>query len=60
MGDGRVLLDGTPAEAFGQAAWPTLRSTNLEPPLAPVLGARWGLGPTPTEASLVAALEARR
>ncbi|MFI5226092.1 MAG: energy-coupling factor ABC transporter ATP-binding protein [Candidatus Limnocylindrales bacterium] len=59
MGEGRVLADGTPAEVFGPAMWPILQSTNLEAPLAARLGAAWGLGSTPTEASLVAALEAR-
>jgi energy-coupling factor transport system ATP-binding protein len=60
MGGGRVLLDGTPADVFGEAAWPTLASTYLEPPLAARVGARLGLGATPTEASLVEALAARR
>ena len=56
MGAGRVLLDGSPAEVFGEPAWPTLRSTYLEPPLAARAGARLGLGATPTEASLVGAV----
>ena len=56
MGAGRVLLDGTPDETFGEPAWPSLAATNLEAPLAARLGATWGLGPTPTEASLVTAL----
>jgi energy-coupling factor transport system ATP-binding protein len=60
MRDGRIVLDGTPAEAFGEAAWPTLASTYLEPPLPARVGARLSLGPTPTEAELVAALVARR
>jgi energy-coupling factor transport system ATP-binding protein len=59
MGSGRVLLDGTPAEVFAEASWPSLRSTNLEPPLAAELGSRWHLGSTPTEASLVGALQSR-
>lgn len=59
MGAGRILLDGTPAEVFGEPAWPTLASTYLEPPLAARVGARLGLGATPTEASLVEALAAR-
>jgi energy-coupling factor transport system ATP-binding protein len=59
MAEGRVVLDGPPAEVFAQAAWPALRSTNLEPPLAAALGQRWGLGATPTEAGLVAALRER-
>ncbi len=59
MGQGRVLLDGTPAEVFAEAAWPTLESTFLEPPHAARVGARLGLGSTPTEASLVDAIAAR-
>jgi energy-coupling factor transport system ATP-binding protein len=59
MGDGRILLDGPPAEVFAQPAWPVLASTYLEPPLAARVGVRLGLGPTPTEASLVDALAAR-
>jgi energy-coupling factor transport system ATP-binding protein len=59
MGAGRVLLDGAPTEVFGEPAWPTLASTYLEPPHAARVGARLGLGSTPTEASLVEALVAR-
>jgi energy-coupling factor transport system ATP-binding protein len=54
--DGRVVLDGTPAEAFAQASWDVLRSTYLEPPLPAVAGARLGLGSTPTGAALIGAL----
>jgi energy-coupling factor transport system ATP-binding protein len=53
---GRVVLDGTPAEVFAETAWPALASTYLEPPLPAVVGARLGLGATPTDDSLVAAL----
>jgi energy-coupling factor transport system ATP-binding protein len=60
MGAGRVLLDGSPAEVFAEPAWPTLASTRLEPPLAARVGARLGLGATPTEASLVGALAGAR
>jgi energy-coupling factor transport system ATP-binding protein len=59
MGGGRVLLDGSPAEVFAETAWPTLASTYLEPTHAARVGARLGLGSTPTEAALVAALSAR-
>jgi energy-coupling factor transport system ATP-binding protein len=59
MGSGRILLDGTAAEVFAQSAWPTLASTYLEPPLAARVGARLGLGQTPTEAGLVEALASR-
>ena len=58
MREGRVVLDGPPDAAFGEAAWPELRAAYLEPPLAAVVGARLGLGATPTETALVAALEA--
>jgi energy-coupling factor transport system ATP-binding protein len=60
MASGRVVLDGTPAEVFAEAAWPTLASTYLEPPLASRVGARLGLGATPTETSLVDAMAASR
>jgi energy-coupling factor transport system ATP-binding protein len=56
MRDGRIVLDGTPAAAFAEEAWQTLASTYLEPPLPARIGARLGLGPTPTEAALVEAL----
>ena len=59
MGGGRVLLDGTPAEVFEESAWPVLESTYLEPPYTARVGARLGLGPTPTETALLAALSAR-
>jgi energy-coupling factor transport system ATP-binding protein len=60
MGAGRVLLDGPPAEIFAEAAWPTLASTYLEPPLAARAGVRLSLGSTPSEASFVDALATRR
>ena len=59
MGGGRVLLDGTPADVFAEAAWPTLATTYLQPPFAARAGARLGVGSTPTEAALVEALSAR-
>lgn len=59
MGAGRLLLDGTPTEVFAEAAWPTLASTYLEPPLVARVGARLGLGSTPTEAALMEALAGR-
>jgi energy-coupling factor transport system ATP-binding protein len=57
MGAGRVLLDGRPADVFAEAAWPTLASTYLGPPFAARVGARIGLGSTPTDESLADALE---
>lgn len=59
MRAGRIILDGTPAEVFAEPAWPALASTYLEPPLAARVGARMGLGATPTEGSLVQALADR-
>jgi energy-coupling factor transport system ATP-binding protein len=58
MRDGAVVLDGTPANVFDAGNVATLASTWLEPPLAAIVGARLGLGPTPTEAALVAAIRA--
>jgi len=58
MREGRIVFDGTPAQVFAAAAWPVLASTWLEPPLAARVGARLGLGSTPTEAALVEALVA--
>jgi energy-coupling factor transport system ATP-binding protein len=54
--DGRVVLDGTPGSVFGESSWGALRSTYLEPPLPAVIGARLGLGATPTIAALIAEL----
>ncbi len=56
MRDGRVVLDGSTAAVFGESNWAMLESTFLEPPLVARLGARLGLGPTPTTASFVDAL----
>ncbi len=59
MREGQVVLDGSPAEVFGQAQWETLRSTFVEPPLPALLGDRLGLGSTPTDEALVSALTSR-
>lgn len=56
MRTGRVVLDGTPADVFAERSWPALRSTFLEPPLAASVGARLGLGSTPTDGAFVSAL----
>jgi energy-coupling factor transport system ATP-binding protein len=53
MRAGRIVLDGSPQQVFAQEQWPTLASTYLEPPLAARIGARMGLGSTPTEALLI-------
>ena len=60
MRAGRIVLDGPPAQVFDEPNWPTLATTYLEPPLCAREGARLGLGSTPTEASLIAALGAWR
>jgi len=56
---GRVVVDGSVAEAFGEPSWPLLESTFLDPPLAARLGARLGLGSTPTDADFVTAIKGR-
>jgi energy-coupling factor transport system ATP-binding protein len=56
MRAGRIVLDGPPASVFAEESWQALRSTYLEPPLAAVAGARLGLGSTPTDEALIAAL----
>lgn len=53
---GRVILDGSPASAFDEGSWEALRSTYLEPPLPASIGSRLGLGATPTDDELLAAL----
>ncbi|HEX7223629.1 MAG TPA: hypothetical protein VF231_10270, partial [Candidatus Limnocylindrales bacterium] len=58
MRGGRIVLDGSPADVFAEDSWPTLASTFLEPPLPARLGARLGVGRTPTEAALVEAIAA--
>lgn len=59
MREGRIVGDGTPPGIFAEEHWPVLRSTNLEPTFAAVVGAREGLGPTPTDQAVVDALVAR-
>ena len=56
--DGRVLLDGTPATVFDEPNREALASTFVAPPLPARVGAALGLGGTPTEAALVAAVAA--
>jgi energy-coupling factor transport system ATP-binding protein len=60
MRAGQVVADGPPAGIFGPGGEALLGSTGLEPPVAARIGARLGLGSTPTEASLVATLLAAR
>jgi energy-coupling factor transporter ATP-binding protein EcfA2 len=56
---GRVVLDGTPTEVFEEPNWGTLASTFLEPTLAARVGARLGLGATPTIDAVLDALADR-
>jgi len=56
MRDGRIVIDGSVDEVFGEHNWPTLESTFLEPPLPARLGAKLGLGSTPTATSFVEAM----
>ncbi len=58
MREGRVILDGSPADVFAEERWPDLASTNLAPPYAARAGAHLGLGSTPTDEAVVAALSA--
>jgi len=59
MREGRLILDGTPGEVFAAQNWAALAGTYVEPPLAARIGSRLGLGPTPTDASLVSLLVGR-
>lgn len=56
MRGGKVILDASPAEVFAEPNWELLRSTNLAPPYPAVVGAKLGLGSTPRESDVVAAL----
>lgn len=58
--NGQIVGDGTPTEIFAEERWPILRSTNLEPTYAALVGAQMGLGPTPTDGELIDALSGRR
>jgi len=59
MRAGSIVLDGSPGEVFGADNVATLAWTWLEPPLPALVGARLGLGSTPTETALVEAVRAR-
>jgi energy-coupling factor transport system ATP-binding protein len=56
LGAGRVILDGPPSEVFGEPAWQLLSTTYLEPPLVARVGARLGVGATPSDAALATAV----
>lgn len=59
MRSGRVILDAAPAEAFDPRNRETLRSTNLDPPLAARAAAALGIPGAVTVAEVVAALVRR-
>jgi energy-coupling factor transport system ATP-binding protein len=59
MRQGEVVLDGPPAAVFDAANESMLGTAGVAPPLAARVGARLGVGRTPTLASLKAALTAR-
>jgi energy-coupling factor transporter ATP-binding protein EcfA2 len=56
MQGGRVVADGTPLDIFSPGRAHLLESTGLEPPVSARLGARTGLGSTPTPDALIDAL----
>ncbi|MEP7159463.1 MAG: hypothetical protein ABI797_08535, partial [Chloroflexota bacterium] len=60
MREGRVVLDGSAADVFAESNWELLRSANLAAPYPAVVGAKLGLGSTPRESDVVAALSERR
>lgn len=59
MRAGEVVLDGPPAEVFAPEQVAVLASTGLEPPVSAQVGARLGLGSTPTVEALFDALRRR-
>jgi len=56
MRGGLVVADGSPAEVFAPDMVGLLANAGLEPPPSARIGARLGLGSTPTVAALLAAL----
>ncbi len=59
MREGRIVDDGPPGLVFAPERAGLLASTGLVPPPAARIGARLGLGATPTEQALLAALRRR-
>jgi hypothetical protein len=55
LDDGHIVLDGRPVDVFAEGSWPLLEHAGLDPPGAALVGARLGLGSTPSEAALLAA-----
>ena len=60
MRAGTIVRDGSPEDVFAETSWPDLEASNLSAPLPALVGARLGLGSTPTDAALVAALSKSR
>jgi ABC-type cobalt transport system, ATPase component len=60
MRGAQVILDASVGEAFARPNWDLLRSTNLRPPYAAVVGEALGVGPTPREQDVVRALAAAK
>ncbi|MFO1538874.1 MAG: energy-coupling factor ABC transporter ATP-binding protein [Chloroflexota bacterium] len=59
LAGGRVAWDGAPAGLPVAAAAGALADAGLAPPPVALLGARLGLGPTPTDGTFAAAVRAR-
>jgi len=59
MRQGEIVADGSPEEVFAPDRAALLASTGLLPPVAARLGARLGLGSTPTLHTLLGALRAQ-
>lgn len=59
LAGGRVAWDGAPAALPAAADAGALADAGVAPPPVALLGARVGLGPTPTDAAFAAALRAR-
>jgi energy-coupling factor transporter ATP-binding protein EcfA2 len=59
MREGSVILDGPPAVVFSEGNVDLLATAGIVPPPAARIGARLGLGSTPTEAALIDALRKR-
>ena len=59
MRDGRIGADGSPTEVFAPTGSASCAGAGLEPPPAARIGARLGLGSTPTIGSLLEALRRR-
>lgn len=60
LAGGRVAWDGPPTALPAAAAAGALTDAGVAPPPVALLGARLGLGATPTDAAFVAALRGRR